>query len=58
MPIGKHYGGHGEEVMKALVKQYGEDKGEKVFYAMEKKRKKPKMKKKRQESKYEKELMS
>lgn len=46
MPIGKHFGGHGEKVMSSMKKQYGEEKGERVFYATDKKR----GKKKRQRS--------
>lgn len=38
MPIEKHYGGHGEEVMADMKARYGEEKGERVFYATEKKR--------------------
>lgn len=33
MPLSKYYGGHGEKVMESMKKQYGKDKGEKVFYA-------------------------
>ena len=40
MPVDKYYGGHGEKVMKSMKKQYGEEKGKKVFYATENKRKK------------------
>ena len=39
MPLSKHFAGHGEKVMKSMKKQYGEDKGEEVFYATENKRK-------------------
>ena len=39
MPIDKYYGGHGEEVMANMKKQYGADKGKSVFYATENKRK-------------------
>lgn len=39
MPLNKHYGGHGEEVMKSMMKTYGEKKGKKVFYATENKKK-------------------
>ena len=38
MPLSKHYGGHGEEVMASMVKQYGSQKAKRVFYATEKKR--------------------
>lgn len=42
MPISKYFSGHGEEVMKAMKKQYGA-KAEQVFYATANKRKqKPK----------------
>lgn len=45
VPIDKYYGGHGVEVMKKMMKRYGKEKGEQVFYAtmmkkMGKKRKK------------------
>jgi len=33
MPVSKYYGGHGAKVMAAMKKQYGEKKGERVFYA-------------------------
>jgi hypothetical protein len=33
VPIGKYYKGHGSEVMKSMVEQYGEKKGKQVFYA-------------------------
>ncbi len=33
MPIGKYYKGHGEEVMADMKKEYGAEKGERVFYA-------------------------
>jgi hypothetical protein len=39
MPLSKHYGGHGAKVMKNMKKEYGEEKGKKVFYATENKRK-------------------
>lgn len=38
MPISKHYGGHGEEVMRSMRKQYG-PKAERIFYATENKQK-------------------
>lgn len=40
MPLSKYFGGHGEKVMSAMKKQYGADKGERVFYATSNKRKK------------------
>jgi hypothetical protein len=33
MPISKYYGGHGEEVMRGMVKSQGEKAGEREFYA-------------------------
>lgn len=33
MPINKYFAGHGKKVMKAMKSQYGEAKGERVFYA-------------------------
>lgn len=39
MPVSKHFGGHGEEVMAAMKKKYGAKKGKRVFYATENKRK-------------------
>lgn len=39
MPLEKYYGGHGEKVMKSMKKQYGGEKGERVFYATANKRK-------------------
>lgn len=37
MPISKHYGGHGDEVMSSMSKTYGADKAKRVFYATENK---------------------
>lgn len=40
MPISKHFGGHGSEVMSAMKKTYGDtDEAKRVFYATENKRK-------------------
>jgi hypothetical protein len=40
MPISKHYGGHGDEVMSSMKKTYGDsDTAKRVFYATENKRK-------------------
>jgi hypothetical protein len=39
MPVSKHFGGHGGEVMAAMKKTYGGDKAKKVFYATENKAK-------------------
>jgi hypothetical protein len=33
MPISKYFKGHGEEVMANMKKEYGDKKGESVFYA-------------------------
>lgn len=38
MPVSKHFGGHGGEVMAAMKKTYG-DGAKKVFYATENKAK-------------------
>jgi hypothetical protein len=40
MPLSKYYGGHGSKVMKNMKGEYGEEKGERVFYATSNKRKK------------------
>lgn len=40
MPLGKYYGGHGEEVMTDMKKRYGKKAGERVFYATENAKKK------------------
>jgi len=39
MPLSKHYKGKGREVMAKMKKQYGGEKGKRVFYATENKRK-------------------
>ena len=39
MPLSKHFGGHGAKVMSAMKKQYGAEKGKRVFYATENKKK-------------------
>ena len=39
MPLSKHFGGHGAEVMKSMTKTYGAEKAERVFYATENKMK-------------------
>lgn len=39
MPLSKHFGGHGEKVMRNMKKEYGSKKGEKVFYATDNKNK-------------------
>lgn len=38
MPLSKHFGGHGAEVMADMRKRYG-DKAERIFYATENARK-------------------
>lgn len=40
MPLSKYFSGSGEKVMKNMKKEYGEEKGKKVFYATANKRKK------------------
>ena len=40
MPISKYFSGHGEEVMDRMKEEYGDKKGESVFYATSNKRKK------------------
>jgi hypothetical protein len=37
MPVNRHFGGHGEKVMKDMMERYGGKKAERVFYATEKK---------------------
>ncbi len=40
MPLSKHYGGHGEKVMKSMMKTYKSKKtAKRVFYATENKQK-------------------
>ena len=39
MPVSKYYGGHGSSVMTKMKAKYGEEKGERVFYATANKRK-------------------
>jgi hypothetical protein len=34
VPIDRYYKGHGSEVMDSMMKEYGEKKGKKIFYAM------------------------
>jgi hypothetical protein len=38
MPISKYFKGKGEKVMSAMKKEYGDKKGEQVFYATSNKR--------------------
>jgi len=33
MPVSRYFGGHGEEVLANMIKQYGAKKGKSVFYA-------------------------
>ncbi len=42
MPLSKYFKGKGQKVMRAMKEQYGEKKGEQVFYATVNKRKKSK----------------
>ena len=39
MPLSKHYGGHGQNVMRDMHKRYGPD-AKRIFYATENQRKK------------------
>ena len=39
MPLSKHFGGKGEQVMRAMRKTYGPEKAERIFYATESKMK-------------------
>lgn len=39
MPLNKHFGGHGSEVMASMKKTYGSKKAKQVFYATENKQK-------------------
>lgn len=39
MPVSKYFKGHGDEVMANMKKQYGDKKGEQVFYATANKKK-------------------
>lgn len=40
MPVSKYFKGHGLEVMKNMLSQYGKKKGKQVFYATANARKK------------------
>jgi hypothetical protein len=40
MPVSKYYSGHGRKVMANMKREYGDKKGEQVFYATVNKRKK------------------
>lgn len=42
MPLSKYFKGKGQTVMNALKKEYGANKGERVFYALANKRKRKK----------------
>lgn len=48
MPISKHYGGKGQKVMHEMMARYGAEKGKRVFYATENKRKRKKGKRREQ----------
>lgn len=39
MPVSKYFKGHGTEVMKKMKEEYGDKKGESVFYATSNKNK-------------------
>ena len=39
MPVGKHYEGSGEKVMRAMKRQYGPTRAKRIFYATENARK-------------------
>lgn len=39
MPLDTYFGGHGAKVMRRMKAEYGEAKGERVFYATANKRK-------------------
>lgn len=45
MPLNKHFGGHGDEVMSSMKQTYGPEKAERVFYATDNARKKAAAKK-------------
>ena len=48
MPVSKHYHGHGEKVMSAMKRTYGDtEKAKRVFYATEKAREQGKRPKRR-----------
>lgn len=53
MPLSNYYGGSGEKVMKNMKKEYGEEKGERVFYATSNKKKKHEKSESRKEEKLE-----
>jgi hypothetical protein len=40
VPLSRHYGGRGSEVMRGMKRRYGSKAGERIFYATERKRKK------------------
>lgn len=42
LPISSYYKGHGDEVMRRMIKEYGMKKGKRIFYATANKRKKKK----------------
>ena len=45
MPVSEYYAGHGEEVLRNLIREYGKKKGTQIFYAMANKTgQKPKVK--------------
>lgn len=40
MPLSKYFSGSGEKVMKDMKKEYGSERGKRIFYATVNKRKK------------------
>lgn len=50
MPVSKYFSGHGSEVMSNMKKEYGDEKGERVFYATANKRGKTASRKKSRKS--------
>jgi hypothetical protein len=38
MPLSKYFGGRGEKVMREMKARYGEERGERIFYATARKR--------------------
>lgn len=52
MPVSKHYSGHGDKVMRAMKKTYGDpETAKRVFYATENKRKNEKKSSRKRSSK-------
>lgn len=53
MPLSKYYGGSGSKVMRNMKKEYGGEKGERVFYATANKKKKHEKSESKKEEKLE-----